>query len=459
MVFALLLVFLLILSLPAGAQTPPLDPSEARLLEVYRLLLKEYAGPGSPLTPEELSDAAIRALLRTLGDPYTVYFSPEEARFFADSLSGQYEGVGIVLILTEKGPEVQSLVEGGPAEKAGLRPGDILIQVDDHPLKGLPLEAVGGLLRGPADTQVKVTYERDGVRRTVQLTRSRLELPSVEVKSLGAGIYWVRIDQFNENTGAIFQRQLQRMKERGLKGLILDLRGNPGGYVDAAVEVAGSLLPGGPVVYMVDKKGERTPLSHPSAGVKVPVAVLVDGRSASAAEIVAGALQDAGAILYGERTFGKGTVQRLEPLPGDAYLKITVAHYLTPAGRPIDGQGLTPDVGEEDLPKEFPFPDLPPEVRYGQTGQGVEAVQEALRLLGYPVEDPLGWAGTSTLHALSLFAWDRHLAPEDVLPTLQKARDDHFAAVTGEDVWLKAAFYHLLKGQPSLAWPAARAGD
>ncbi|MDI3269491.1 MAG: S41 family peptidase [Bacillota bacterium] len=459
-VVILLLLWVWILSIPAGAQTPPADPGEARLLEVYRLLLKEYAGPGSPLKPEELSDAAIRALLRTLGDSYTVYFSPDEAQYFVDSLSGEYEGVGIVLILTEKGPQVQSLVEGGPAERAGLHPGDLLVRVDDRDLKDLPLEIVGGLLRGEAGTRVTVTYEREGQRHTVGLTRARLEMPSVEVKSLGDGIFLMRIDQFNENTGTMFQRQLQRLKERGLRGLILDVRNNPGGYVDAAVEVAGSLLPGGPVVYMQDAKGELTPLSHPSSGRPIPVSVLINGGSASAAEIVAGALQDAGAPLYGERTFGKGTVQRLEPLTGDAYLKITVAHYLTPSGRLIDGQGLMPDVGEEDLPKEYPFSDLPASAEYGQKGPGILAVQEALRLLGYPVNDPAGTVGDSTLHALSLFAWDRHLTSAEVLPALQKARDEHFDEVTGDDPWLKAAFYRLLQGQPALKWPAAlRAGD
>ncbi|MBX5477097.1 MAG: S41 family peptidase [Clostridia bacterium] len=459
-----------------GGEWEGLTPQEqselAPLVQAYEYITADYAGG---VDRQALVDAAIDAMVKSLGDPHSAYFTPEETRSFTGGLSGQYEGIGVEITADPDGARIVRVFPDSPAAKAGLQADDVITAVDGVALKGHSIDGAAVLLRGQAGTGVDVTVRRgtgEGATTfTRHLVRGRVAQPSVDARMLTNDIGYIRIDQFNENTGDQFVAAYRDLLARGLRGLVLDLRDNPGGYVSAAVQVAGALVPEGPVVRIVDVRGQETDFPADPLGPMPQTAVLVNGQSASAAEIVAGALQDNGAVLVGQRTYGKGSVQSLLDLANGATLKLTTAHYLTPKRRAIDHVGLAPDIPVD--PKVTVVPgnlgDLGKgPIRYHDKGAAVSALQARLRFLGYDVTDARGDFEGGTLRALMLFEIDHRLpVTYEVTDAVRKALEQAVAearakaeaeAEAQRDPALEAAVDYLLSGKlPQAAGAGAEA--
>ncbi|MGQ4515769.1 S41 family peptidase [Streptomyces sp. DW26H14] len=298
------------------------------------------------------TDAAQQVVSRS-GDRWSAVYDKNEYEEFEQALDGAYTGVGVGARRTADGlVQITRVQRGGPAERAGIRPGDVLRAVDGHGIAGLPVTRVMGLLRGdpqgdgpaarPGSTVV-LGLERDGRRETRTLHRARLAVASVSVDVLAGGVRRIAVDSFTRGTGERV-RQAVRDAPPGA-GIVLDLRGNGGGLVSEAVTAASAFLDGG-LVGTYDVKGHQHALyARPGGNTRRPVVVLVDGGTMSAAELLTGALQDRGrAVVVGSRTFGKGSVQMPTKLPDGSVAELTVGHYRTPAGRAVDGRGITPDL-------------------------------------------------------------------------------------------------------------------
>lgn len=382
----------------------------ATVTQVYDLILHRYAGR---VTAGELVAGAIHGMLASVGDPFSTYFTPAQDQAFSAQLNG-VDGVGISIMATSSGDVVESVVAGGPAQQAGLRSGDLLVAVNGKPTAGLPVSGVAALVQGPVGSRVTLTYLdpfRNQARVNVTLTRASLQAPTVFGSSPAPGVGLIRITEFSSDTAAEFDRvyaQLQRMPG-GLHGLILDLRNNPGGYVSAAVHIAGALAPPGPLFQVVAADGQVTRYTAAAHAPAPPIVVLVNGMSASAAEIVAGSLQYRHAAeLVGSRTYGKGSVQELFALPGGGAVKLTVEHDELPNGRSWNGVGLRPDVAASPAPS--PLAHLPTlaavgarGLRRGMIGLDVLGLQQRLAILGNYLGKADGIYGPGTRASVQVF--------------------------------------------------------
>ena len=297
---------------------------------------------------DQLTKASIKGMLDYLNDPYTVYFSPGELEQFSDELNGDFEGIGAELEMQQQYPYIVRVLKGSPAESAGLKNGDVIVAVDGKDLAGKPLYNVVTLLRGEKGSSVSITVRRAGQpERQVTITRNTVNLPTVHGKYLGHGIGLIAIESFGMETGEEFANALGKLQEEGIQSLIIDLRNNGGGYVDSAAEIASYLLGKDKTVFVTEdwEKNKDSFVTELDPLIKeMQVVVLVNEQTASASEILAGALQDYGAAtLLGTHTYGKATVQDIIPLQNGGALKLTTAFYTTPKGRLIDGVGLQPD--------------------------------------------------------------------------------------------------------------------
>ncbi len=320
---------------------------EARDLEAVRAAIIAVGQRlGSAAAERDAGYAAIDGMLRVLGDSFTRLLLPGRGR--EEARPGGYGGVGVVLDLELRPPMIVDVVEGSPAQRAGLRRGDLILEIDGRSTITMAPQEIVGRLRGLPGTSVIVRVWRSGGELTVTLVRELIG-PRLTAFRLWGRVGYLRLEEFAEGAGEEVAAVVAELQRRGALAIILDLRGNPGGLLDEAVAVASIFLPQGPVAVLVGREGRRTRLDAATGGFKFPgpVAVLVDGRTASAAEMVAGAMQDAGRPVVGARTFGKGTVQELRPLPGGAVLQLTVAQYLTPGGAPVEGRGIVPQVEVE----------------------------------------------------------------------------------------------------------------
>lgn len=286
-------------------------------------------------------------MVEALDDPYSVYLNPEEHKKLQERITGIYSGIGVMITLdAQKNLVVVTPLKGSPAHRAGLQSGDTIIKIDDQETKGMDTDLAARLLQGPPGTKVSLVIKRGGEEKSYSLTRQEVKIPSVEGKIIPEApeIGYINITTFNEHTAGEFEQVLAEMKAEGFQGLVLDLRNNPGGELAATVEVASFFLPGKPVVYLVDRKRTSSYFAREGHALGVPLAVLVNEGTASAAEILAGALQDLKqGVIIGEKTFGKGLVQKVFPLREGGALKLTTAAYLTPAKKDINGQGIVPD--------------------------------------------------------------------------------------------------------------------
>ncbi len=345
-----------------GTQTS-LRPIE-RLAEVY-LRLQQYFYAPDKLDENQLTYGAINGLLRATGDQYTRYLKPEDLEQFTTRSHGEYEGIGAELTIAvdpltgEERLTIMSVFPEQPADKAGLRPLDRILKIDGKPTDKMTLDQAVSLIRGPRGTQVTLTIQRDGIPEPfdVTLTRERIKIPVLQKRMLDERVGYIRLLEFNEKTASELSKALDELKGKGAQALILDLRGNPGGLLDSAVEVASLFVQKGPIVTVKSRtEGEQVFEAIPSLykGWKGPMVVLVDNRSASASEIVAGALKDHKiAEVIGEKTFGKASVQTVVNLRGGGALIVTTGSYLTPGGYDIHAnKGLEPDRKLEPTPEE-----------------------------------------------------------------------------------------------------------
>ncbi len=293
---------------------------------------------------------AIEGLTASYGDPYTVFMPPKDAKVFQEDIAGSFDGVGMEIGVKDGALTVISPLKGTPAKRSGMLSGDKIIAINKHSAEGMSADAAVKLIRGPRGTVVVFTVLRKNKMLTIKVTRDTIQVPEVDYSlNKKTGVYKISIYTFSANSAELFNKAFDAFKKSGSKKLVIDLRGNPGGYLDAAVKIASHFLPKGYIVVTEDYKGKQTNAVHRSLGYNdVPkgtkIVVLIDQGSASAAEILSGALQDhKKATLIGTRSFGKGSVQELINVDG-ASLKVTVARWLTPSGRSISDGGLTPDI-------------------------------------------------------------------------------------------------------------------
>ncbi len=341
----------------APKNSSDLDETFAPFWEAWDLVHSLYVD--QPVNDNELMRGAIRGMLDALGDPHTSYMSPDEYTQANSSLQGEYEGIGAVVDITGEYLKIISPMPNSPAEKAGIKIGDLIIAVDGQDMTGVDGSVVLSKVKGPAGTEVILTILREGVSEPfdIKVTRAKIVQSSVSSKMLDSGIAYVALSTFGDNTTRDLRNALKELMAQEPKGLILDLRFNGGGYLETAVEVTSQFINTGNVLLEQYGDGTITEYKAEKGGLAldIPMVVLVNEGSASASEITAGALQDAGrARLVGVTTYGKGTVQKwLELQDGQGAVRITIARWLTPKERQINGSGLTPDVVVEMTEEDY----------------------------------------------------------------------------------------------------------
>ena len=314
-----------------------------RFLRTMHLLKNNFNGE---VDNHMLFDGAIKGMVESVGDPYTVYLNRKDYQQLSEMTNGTFGGIGIVFGKRGDDYIVISALPDNPGALAGIKSGDIITAVDDVPTRTLNMEQVAQKIRGQQGTEVLLELKgKDGQLRKVRVIRKEIKNPSVGGQFVpNTKIGYIRIAVFNENTVEDFTKEYKKLEEKGMQSLILDLRSNPGGILDAGVGVARMLVPKGPIVSVIDKNGNKYVESSSLEKVQYPLAVLVDHGSASAAEIVAGAIKDTKAgKLFGVKTFGKGSVQSVYRLDNSTAVKITIANYYTPSGVSIHNVGIEPD--------------------------------------------------------------------------------------------------------------------
>ena len=358
------------------APTPYRTASFEIFWEVWDLIERDFYGDLP--SEEERVYGAIRGALQELDDDYTSFIEPDVAEINRGDMSGSFEGIGAHVRMNDANQlEIVLPMEGQPAEAAGIKAGDIVLAVDGESIEGLGIYEAISLIRGPKDTLVVLTIRRQGEPDTfdVEIVRARVPLPTIESKMLEGNIGYVRLYEFNGQATDRLQAALEELLDRRPAGLILDLRNNPGGYLNQAVSVADEFLPAG--VVLVERHSDETEKVFESTNKgladEIPLVVLINEGSASASEIVAGAIQDRDrAVLVGEASFGKGSVQQAHQLSDGSELRITVARWYTPNDQVIHGQGLEPDIliplTEEDRENDRD-PQLERALEYLVTGQ------------------------------------------------------------------------------------------
>jgi carboxyl-terminal processing protease len=317
-----------------------------------------------PVDDTLLMEGAIRGMLASLDDPHTSYMDPEMYALEEQSLAGEYEGIGAYIDTSGEYVEIISPIKGSPAEAAGLKAGDLIVGIDGEDMTGVSGDEVHSLILGPAGTDVTLTIKRESLEEPfdITITRAKIVVPSVESRMLEDqdNLAYVRINIFGEETADDLRGQLRDLMKNNPRGLVLDLRGNGGGYLDTSIEVVSEFVDSGVVVYEEYGDGTRDSYEIKPGGLatKIPLVVLVDEGTASASEITAGAIQDyERGILVGTTTYGKGSVQNWLALVNDqGAIRVTIARWLTPKGRQINEVGIEPDYTveftEEDITNE-----------------------------------------------------------------------------------------------------------
>ena len=334
-----------------AANGQAVDDATVNKLKVLEQYIDYYYYKADEVKDDQIRDGVYKGLLDSLGDVYTCYFTPEEFQSIKQQTEGVYYGIGAYVSKdVESGRCVISgVIKGTPAEAGDMMEGDVIYKVDGEDMTGLELEEVVAHIKGDEGTKVTITLIRNGEEIESEFTRAQVSTPTVDSEMLEEGIGYLQITEFDEVTTQQFKENLASLKEQGLEGLIIDLRGNPGGNVTTVCAVAEELLPEGLIFYMEDKNGERTEYKCQGADWDTPLVILVNEYSASASEILSGAVKDSGiGKIVGKKTYGKGVVQNLIPLEDGSAIKITVANYYTRGGNDINLKGVEPDV-EVDL--------------------------------------------------------------------------------------------------------------
>jgi len=328
-----------------GGETSPQNDFDI-VEQAWEIILRDYV-ENDQIDTEALAQGAVRGMVEALGDPYTSYLDAEDYQLGLKSLEGSFEGVGAYVTIKDEQLMIIAPIADSPADKAGIRAGDIVLEIDGQSTTGMSLVEAVLLVQGPEGTQVDllVLHEGETEPELISIIRAVIEVPSVEFEMREEFAYIV-ITNFSERTAAELLTVIETINQQGAEGIILDLRGNPGGLLETVVDVASFFLREGVVVDVVDSKGNHDVYSVRPGGITtdLPMVVLVDEYSASGSEVLAGALQDYGrAVIAGTTTFGKGSVDILRRLGDGSGLYITNARWLTPKGRLIEGEGIYPD--------------------------------------------------------------------------------------------------------------------
>ncbi len=318
--------------------------------EVWHILEREFYGDLPD--DQEMPYSAVRGVIGNLDDQYTAFLEPDLAAVVREDMSGSFEGIGAVVNMNDNGQlEIVQTFEGKPAARAGLKPGDIVLAVDDRVIEDMGIFEAVALIRGPAGSVAHLMIKRQGVAEpfVVEVVREKIEMSVVESKMLDDDIAYLKLSEFNAQATAKLKMHLQSLLAEKPRGLIFDLRDNPGGYLNVSVEIGSQFVGEGPILVEKFKDDEDRDYPAQRGGLAtdadMPLVVLVNGGSASASEIVAGAIQDTGrGVLIGEQTLGKGSVQLSHYLSDGSELRVTIARWFTPNGRAIHGEGLAPDI-------------------------------------------------------------------------------------------------------------------
>lgn len=339
-------------SAPAAVGTATLAPKNsteadfAVFWEVWGIIKAEFIGK----VPEDkaMTYAAINGVVATLGDQHTHFDEPARAALLESDLNGSFEGIGATVETKNGQITIVAPLKGRPAEKAGLLAGDVIVKIDGQSTDGMSLTEAISHIRGPKGTQVTLTVVRVGTPATldITITRSTIEVEVVTKRQLDNSIVYLQLSEFSAPSSKAVDDALQELMKSNPKGVVFDLRGNPGGFLQSAIEIGSEFVPSGLILSEQDKDGNKRP--HPALpngrATKIPLVVLVDKGTASASEIVAGAIRDAKrGVLVGEKTFGKGSVQVSNTLSDKSHLTITIRHWLLPSGVDIHGVGIEPD--------------------------------------------------------------------------------------------------------------------
>ena len=356
----------------------PKDVDFGLFWEVWNALNKKYVDPNK-LDMQEMLYGAIEGMVDSVGDPYTVFFEPPVSQKFQEEISGAFGGVGIEIGKREGAVTVIAPIIDSPAYAAGIKAGDKVLRVDSKAITDLSIEEVVNLIRGKKGTKVTLTISSNGDVRDVELIRDTIKIPSLKWELLDGNIAYMQIYTFNQNVDSEFEKASKEILKSSATKLIIDLRNNPGGLLDSAINLAGWFLDNNQVVTMEEfRDGTREEFrSQGNGALKIyPTLVLLNGGSASASEILAGALHDnKGIQLVGEKSLGKGAVQELEKFKNGSSLKVTIAKWLTPNGRSITDLGIEPNV-------EVKLPDDPEEgtLEFGKPGKDPQ-LDKAIELL------------------------------------------------------------------------------
>jgi carboxyl-terminal processing protease len=421
------------------------SPAFRKFLTAYTDLRNKYYQPESD---QALLNGAIDGMTKSLNDPFTNYFPPADATQFRNMLSGSYVGIGVMIEQVDHQTVVHSVMKNAPAEKAGIRPQDVIVKVDGKSVEGMSLEAVSQLIMGPKGTPVTLTIKRPSAPDqllNIRIVRDQVTKQTVFSKMLDDHVGYLQITVVADNTAEEVKQHLADLTRSGARSVIVDLRGNPGGYLEEAVKIAGQFIPKGRVVVQtVGRNSDPNKMLSPGPGTTLPVVVLMDQNTASAAEILAAALhEDLGAPLVGTRSYGKGTMQETTSFADGSSLKYTVGKWLTPNGEWIHKKGLQPTVpvAMPDYASLHPLDSGKLPLRPDQNNSDVATAQKMLAALGYPVQRRDGYFDASTASAVKQFQSHEHLPASGIVDqkTAQQLWDVFSELLAKSDTQLQKA--------------------
>ncbi len=426
---------------------------ELALLEKYIQFI--YHNYTDELDYQQLIDGAFRGVVEALGDPYSEYYkNKSESSQFIDSVDGSFEGIGVTIQLIDGKCTVIQPLAGGPAEQAGIKSGDIITTVDGKTTEGLVLSNISDMLRGPQGTKVTVTVDRDGKILTFSVERDKVEQNCVSYEMIGEEIGYIEMTGFDSDANLEFKKARIALTNQGAESFILDLRDNPGGYVDMALDIADQILEEGYISHF-ESKGKllKSYSATKTEFVLQPIVLLVNENTASASEILAAALHDNhAAVLVGTKTYGKGVAQQIAQLDGEKSVKLSIYYFLTPNKDRIQGVGITPDYvipkGTENAAAEASYNGFAPMTEnekpaFGEIGLNVYGAQQRLALLGYDVKVS-GSMDAETVAAVKAFQNQNGLYAYGVLDyttmkALETAAYSYAHGIDSEDLQLQKA--------------------